>query len=188
MILMIDNFDSFTFNIVQYITQLGYRTEVFRNNAITVKEIEKLNPTHIVISPGPGRPISAGISKDVIHYFADKLPVLGVCLGHQAIAEVYGGKIIHAKSIMHGKISAIKHQGKGVFKDIPDSFNATRYHSLAVEKESLPSDLKITAQTEDGEIMGLQHKRYPVFGVQFHPESILSEHGYDILHNFLKIL
>ena len=185
MILMIDNFDSFTWNLVQYLFQLGYEVRVYRNNAITVEEIHKLNPDRIVISPGPGRPAEAGISMEVIRQFKGIKPILGVCLGHQAIGEVFGGKIVSAKAIMHGKISQIFHNGKGIFKGIPDRFNATRYHSLAIEPESFPkSELDITAKTQDGEIMGVQHLRLPIFGVQFHPESVLTEHGFILLKNF----
>ncbi len=187
MILMIDNYDSFTYNLVQYLGELGENLKVFRNDKITLKKIKALRPERIVISPGPGTPAEAGISKELIREFAGKVPVLGVCLGHQCIGEVYGGKVIPAKTLMHGKTSLIYHNSKGIFKNIPNPFEATRYHSLLVEKKSLPDCLEITAWTKQGEIMGLQHKKYPLFGVQFHPESILTKAGKDILRNFLKI-
>jgi len=187
MILMIDNYDSFTYNLVQYLGELGENLKVFRNDKITLKKIKALRPERIVISPGPGTPTEAGISKELIREFAAKVPVLGVCLGHQCIGEVYGGKVIPAKRLMHGKTSLIYHNSKGIFKNIPNPFEATRYHSLLVEKKSLPACLEITAWTKEGEIMGLQHKDYPLFGVQFHPESILTKAGKDILRNFLKV-
>jgi len=187
MILMIDNYDSFTYNLVQYLMELRQEVEVFRNDKIGIDEIRKLKPEKIVISPGPGRPEDAGISCRLIRAFADKIPILGVCLGHQAIGYVYGGRIVIAHKLMHGKTSAIYHDGKGIFKGIPNPFEATRYHSLLVEKKSLPRCLQITAWTKKGEIMGLRHKRYPLYGVQFHPESILTAFGKDILKNFLKI-
>ena len=187
MILMIDNYDSFTYNLVQYLGELGENLKVFRNDKITLKKIKALRPERIVISPGPGTPTEAGISKELIREFATKVPVLGVCLGHQCIGEVYGGKVIPAKRLMHGKTSLIYHNSKGIFKNIPNPFEATRYHSLLVEKKSLPACLEITAWTKEGEIMGLQHKDYPLFGVQFHPESILTKAGKDILRNFLKV-
>ena len=187
MILMIDNYDSFTYNLVQYLGELGENLKVFRNDKITLKKIKALRPERIVISPGPGTPAEAGISKELIREFAAKVPVLGVCLGHQCIGEVYGGKVIPAKRLMHGKTSLIYHNSKGIFKNIPNPFEATRYHSLLVEKKSLPACLEITAWTKEGEIMGLQHKDYPLFGVQFHPESILTKAGKDILRNFLKV-
>ena len=186
MILMIDNFDSFTFNLVQYMMQMKYVLEVVRNDAITLEEIRDKKPTHIVISPGPGRPDTAGISMDVIRTFKEDVPILGVCLGHQCIGQVFGGKVIHAKSIMHGKTSKIRHQGSGIFKGLPSPFTATRYHSLALSRDAFPNALDILADTEDGEIMGLRHKEYPVYGVQFHPESILSEQGIPLLRNFLE--
>lgn len=186
MVIMIDNFDSFTFNLVQYLIMLGCEVKVFRNNSVTIEELKELKPSHIVISPGPGVPSKAGISKDVISSFKGIVPVLGVCLGHQAIGEVFGGKIINSRFIMHGKMSSITHKGEGVLKNIQSPFQATRYHSLAVERESFPDVLKITAESEDNEIMALEHRSMPVFGVQFHPESILSENGFDILKNFLK--
>ncbi|MFA4966615.1 MAG: aminodeoxychorismate/anthranilate synthase component II [Candidatus Margulisiibacteriota bacterium] len=187
MILMIDNYDSFTYNLVQYLEELGEDLKVFRNDKITIPEIEKLNPSRIVISPGPGIPHDAGISEQVIKYFAGKKPILGVCLGHQAIGEVFGGKIIRAKSIMHGKISQIHHDGKTIFKGLPNPFPATRYHSLVVEKSSLPDIFEISAWTDDGEIMGLRHKEFKVEGVQFHPESILTSSGKTLLKNFLSL-
>ena len=187
MILMVDNYDSFTYNLVQYFGALGANMKVFRNDKITVNKIKKLKPEKIVISPGPGRPEDAGISCDVIREFAGKIPILGVCLGHQAIGYVYGGHIVGAKRLMHGKTSMIYHNRKGIFRGIPNPFEATRYHSLLVEKKSLPECLGITAWTKENEIMGLKHKKYPLWGVQFHPESILTRSGKDILANFLNI-
>ena len=187
MILMIDNYDSFTYNLVQYFGELGSDMKVFRNDKITINGIKKLKPEKIVISPGPGRPEDAGISPQVIKEFSGKIPILGVCLGHQAIGFVYGGKIVIAKRIMHGKTSKIHHNGKSIFKGLPNPFEATRYHSLLVEKKSLPKCLEIIAWTNQGEIMGLKHKDYPLWGVQFHPESILTLKGKDILANFLAI-
>jgi anthranilate synthase/aminodeoxychorismate synthase-like glutamine amidotransferase len=183
---MIDNYDSFTYNLVQYFGELGADIEVFRNDKITVSKIAKLKPKKIVISPGPGRPEDAGISCEIIRVFAGKIPILGVCLGHQAIGYVYGGRIVGAKKLMHGKTSMIYHNGKSIFKGIPNPFEATRYHSLLVEKKTLPECLEITARTKENEIMGLKHKKYPVWGVQFHPESILTKPGKDILANFLN--
>ena len=190
MLLMIDNYDSFTYNLVQYFGELGADIRVFRNDEITLEEIEAMAPEKIVISPGPCTPHEAGISVPAIKHFAGSIPILGVCLGHQSIGEAFGGKIIRAKHVMHGKISAIHHEGKGVFKDIENPFNATRYHSLVIEYESLPDCLELTSWTEneDGsleEIMGVRHKTLAVEGVQFHPESILSEHGHQMLKNFL---
>ncbi len=187
MILMIDNYDSFTYNLVQYLGELGQNLKVFRNDKISIEKIRKLKPERIAISPGPGTPSDAGISKDVIREFAGKIPLLGVCLGHQCIGEVFGGKIIQAKKLMHGKTSMIYHNEKGIFRGIPNPFEATRYHSLLVERKSLPNALEITAWTKQNEIMGLEHKQYPLFGVQFHPESILTKEGKNILKNFLKI-
>lgn len=187
MILMIDNYDSFTYNLVQYLEELGAKVGVFRNDKISLEGIKKINPDKIVISPGPGRPEDAGISCEVIREFSGKVPMLGVCLGHQAIGYVYGGKIKVADKIMHGKISLIYHNAKGIFKGIPNPFEATRYHSLLVERGSFPAALEITAWTKDKEIMGLKHKKYPVWGAQFHPESIMTKSGKDILANFLKI-
>jgi len=186
MLLMIDNYDSFTYNLVQYFGELGQDVRVFRNDQISVAEIDKLAPTHIVVSPGPCTPNEAGVSIDAIKAFAGKLPILGVCLGHQAIGQAFGGKVIHAKQLMHGKTSMVHHEGLGVFKGLPSPFEATRYHSLVVERETLPDCLQITAWTDDGEIMGLRHKEFVVEGVQFHPESILSQHGHDLLRNFLS--
>ena len=185
MLLMIDNYDSFTYNLVQYFGELGEDVRVYRNDAITLGEIARLNPERIVISPGPGNPSQAGVSLGVIREFAGKIPLLGVCLGHQSIGEAFGGKVVHAKKLMHGKVSPVRHNDVGVFRGLPNPVTCTRYHSLAVERESLPECLEITAWTEDGEIMGLRHKTLAVEGVQFHPESILTEHGHDMLKNFL---
>ena len=191
MILMIDNYDSFTYNLVQYFGELGADIRVYRNDEISLEEIETLAPDHIVVSPGPCTPTEAGISVPLIKHFAGAIPILGVCLGHQSIGEAFGGKVIRAKRVMHGKISAIHHEGQGVFRGLENPFNATRYHSLVIEKDSLPDCLEITAWTEnpDGsfeEIMGVRHKTLDVEGVQFHPESILSEHGHQMLRNFLE--
>jgi len=186
MLLMIDNYDSFTYNLVQYLGSLGAKVEVFRNDKITLNRIKKLKPKRIVISPGPGRPEDAGVSCTVIREFAGKIPILGVCLGHQCIGLVYGGVISGAKKLMHGKTSFIYHNQRDIFKGISNPFEATRYHSLIVERKSLPSCLQITAWTKDKEIMGLKHHKYPLWGVQFHPESILTKSGIEILSNFLK--
>ncbi|MFH1478175.1 MAG: aminodeoxychorismate/anthranilate synthase component II [Candidatus Omnitrophota bacterium] len=186
MILMIDNYDSFTYNLVQYLSELGEELLVFRNDKVTLKEIEKLGPSHIVISPGPGRPNDAGISKDVIRHFGKKTPILGVCLGHQCIAEVFGGKVVRAKHLMHGKTSMIHHTKNGIFKFIPTPFEATRYHSLIVDKKVFPKLLQLIAWTKDNEIMALKHKTYPVWGVQFHPESILTNYGKNLLKSFIS--
>ena len=186
MLLMIDNYDSFTYNIVQYFGELGEDVRVYRNDEITIAQIEALNPDRICISPGPKAPAQAGISVEVLRHFAGKKPILGVCLGHQAIGEAFGGKVIRAKQVMHGKTSLIAHTGVGVFKDIPSPFTVIRYHSLAIERASLPSCLEVTAWTDDGEIMGVRHREYDIEGVQFHPESILSEHGHALLKNFLE--
>ena len=186
MLLMIDNYDSFTYNLVQYLAELGEEVAVHRNDEIDLAEIHRLHPSHIVISPGPCTPNEAGISVPVINEFAGEIPILGVCLGHQSIGQAYGGKIIHAKELMHGKTSAMFHKGLGVFTALPSPFQATRYHSLVIEKASLPDCLEITAWTDDGEIMGVRHKTLPVEGVQFHPESILTEHGKALLANFLR--
>ncbi len=186
MIVMIDNYDSFTHNLVQYFSELGQEVVVHRNDKITVDQIKELSPQYIVLSPGPCTPKEAGISLEVVDFFKDKVPILGVCLGHQTIGQAFGGKIIHAKTIMHGKTSEIHHTNKGVFKDIKSPFIATRYHSLVVEKISCPNCFDITAWTEDDEIMSIKHKTMPIEGVQFHPESILSQYGHDLLLNFLK--
>ncbi len=185
MLLMIDNYDSFTYNLVQYFGELGADVRTYRNDEITLEQIEALKPDHICVSPGPCSPREAGISVDVLRHFAGKIPLLGVCLGHQAIGEAFGGKVIRAKQVMHGKTSLIAHTGVGVFKDLPSPFTVIRYHSLAIERSSLPSCLEVTAWTDDGEIMGVRHKDYDIEGVQFHPESILSEHGHALLKNFL---
>jgi len=185
MLLMIDNYDSFTYNLVQYLGELGEEIEVFRNDKISIPEIEKLDPEVLVISPGPGTPQDAGISLDVIQHFAGKIPLLGVCLGHQCIGESFGGKIVSAPTLMHGKTSSIHHTGKELFNGLPNPFEATRYHSLIIEKESLPDCLEINAWTGEQEIMGVRHKNQLLFGVQFHPESILTKEGKVLLNNFL---
>jgi anthranilate synthase component 2 len=186
MLLMIDNYDSFTYNIVQYFGELGEDVRTVRNDEITLEQIAELNPDRICVSPGPKSPKDAGVSVDVLREFAGKKPILGVCLGHQAIGEAFGGKIIRAKQVMHGKTSKIAHTGEGVFKGLPSPFTVIRYHSLAIERASLPSCLEVTAWTDDGEIMGVRHKEFDIEGVQFHPESILSEHGHAMLKNFLE--
>jgi len=186
MLLVIDNYDSFTYNLVQYFGELGEDVQVFRNDDITLEGVEKLNPARIVVSPGPCTPNEAGISVPAIKHFAGKIPILGVCLGHQSIGQAFGGKIVHAKQLMHGKTSAIHHKSSGVFTGLPADFSATRYHSLVIERESIPDCLEVTAWTDDGEIMGVRHKTLPVEGVQFHPESILTEHGHALLKNFLE--
>jgi anthranilate synthase component 2 len=187
MLLMIDNYDSFTYNLVQYFGELGADVHVVRNDEVTVPDIELLGPSHIVVSPGPCSPNEAGVSVAAIKYFSGRKPVLGVCLGHQAIGQAFGGRVVHAQTLMHGKTSAIEHRGQGVFAGLPTPFIATRYHSLAVERTSLPDCLEITAWTADGEIMGLRHRSLAVEGVQFHPESILTEHGHAMLKNFLSM-
>src|SRR3990170_1150411 len=187
MLLMIDNYDSFTYNLVQYLGELGEDIRVFRNDKITISEIEELNPERIVISPGPCTPKEAGISIDVIKHFAGKIHILGVCLGHQSIGAAYGGEIINAPRLMHGKTSIIHHDGKTIFEGLPNPFEATRYHSLIIKRETLPPVLEISAWTEDGIIMGVRHKEFIVEGVQFHPESILTKVGKDLLRNFLKL-
>ncbi len=192
MLLMIDNYDSFTYNVVQYFGELGADVKVFRNDEISVQDIEKLNPERLVISPGPCTPNEAGISVEAIKHFAGKLPILGICLGHQSIGQAFGGNIIRAGQVMHGKVSDVYHEDKGVFAGLNKPFTATRYHSLVIEKETLPDCLEVTAwtQNQDGsieEIMGVQHKTLPIQGVQFHPESILTQQGHDLLNNFLKI-
>lgn len=187
MILMIDNYDSFTYNLVQYLGELGEKLEVYRNDKISVDIIEKLAPSKIVISPGPGTPENAGISKEVVKNFSGKIPILGVCLGHQVIGEVFGAKIVRADQLMHGKTSEIHHDGKGVFKELPNPFTATRYHSLIIKKDTMPDCFEISAKTDDGIIMGIRHRVYPVEGVQFHPESILTSSGKQLLKNFLAL-
>ena len=186
MIVMIDNYDSFTYNLVQYFSELGQDVVVHRNDQITTNKIQELNPNYIVISPGPCTPKHAGISLEVVDFFKGKIPILGVCLGHQTIGQAFGGKITHAKTIMHGKTSKIYHNNEGVFKGIENQFIATRYHSLVIEKVSCPECFDITAWTEDDEIMGIKHKMFPIEGVQFHPESILSQYGHDLLRNFIE--
>ena len=186
MILVIDNYDSFTFNLVQYLGEMGQELKVYRNDAISVAEIEAIGPDSIVISPGPGRPEDSGIIIEAIKKFAGKIPVLGVCLGHQAIGAAFGGRIVSAPTIMHGKTSDVHHDGRTIFKDLPNPFRATRYHSLVVEPESFPEPLEITARTDDGVIMGLRHRQWNVEGVQFHPESILTDIGKKLLSNFVN--
>ncbi len=186
MLLMIDNYDSFTYNLVQYLGELGEDVQVYRNDQISVERIAELAPAHIVISPGPCTPNEAGVTVDTVKRLGGRIPILGVCLGHQGIGQAYGGRIVHAKRIMHGKTSMIHHTGAGVFAGLPNPFEATRYHSLVIERASMPDCLEITAWTDDGEIMGVRHKEFAVEGVQFHPESILTEHGHDLLRNFLK--
>lgn len=186
MLLMIDNYDSFTYNLVQYFGELGQDVRVYRNDALSLAQIGQLRPDYLVISPGPCAPGQAGISLAAIREYAGKIPLLGVCLGHQAIGEAFGGRVVHAKKLMHGKVSPVRHSGQGVFRDLPEPLTCTRYHSLAVERSSLPETLEVTAWTDDGEIMGLRHRQWPVEGVQFHPESILTERGHDLLNNFLE--
>ena len=184
MLVVIDNYDSFTYNLVQYLGELGQEIKVFRNDQVTLEEIRALNPDHIVISPGPGDPNDGGISLEVLREFGPTIPIFGVCLGHHCIGQAYGGKVVRAPRLMHGKVSRVYHNGDGVFSGVPSPFNATRYHSLIVE-EPIPDDLEVTAFTSQGEVMGVRHKEYPTVGVQFHPESILTEHGKRILQNFL---
>ncbi|HEY1772549.1 MAG TPA: aminodeoxychorismate/anthranilate synthase component II [Gammaproteobacteria bacterium] len=191
MILMLDNYDSFTYNLVQYLGELGVDVDVRRNDALKVADVAALKPAGMVISPGPGTPNDAGISVELVRELGGKFPILGVCLGHQAIGQAFGGKIVHAGRVMHGKVSRIRHTGKGVFRGLPDGFEATRYHSLVIAKDSVPDCLEVTAWTEDDrgvmeEIMGVRHKTLPIEGVQFHPESILTQHGHDLLRNFLQ--
>ncbi len=186
MLLLIDNYDSFTYNLFQYLCELGQDVRVVRNDKISIDAIAKLNPERIVISPGPGTPLDAGISIDTIRHFGPKLPILGVCLGHQCIGYAYGGTVAGAGEIMHGKSSMIKHDGKGIFAGLPNPFQAIRYHSLAVMRDSLPDCLEVTAETDGGIIMGLRHRKYPTEGVQFHPESIMTDVGKDLLRNFLN--
>ncbi len=186
MLLMIDNYDSFTYNLVQYFGELGEEVAVHRNDEITLDDIARLKPARIVVSPGPCTPNEAGVSVPLIREFSGKIPILGVCLGHQSIGQAFGGKIVHARQLMHGKTSLIRHEGQGVFRGLPQPFSATRYHSLVIERASLPDCLAVTAWTDDGEIMGVRHKTLAVEGVQFHPESILTEHGHQLLKNFLE--
>ena len=187
MILVIDNYDSFTYNLVQYLGELGQELKVFRNDEIDIAGIRKLKPSRIVISPGPGHPRDAAVSNEVIRELGPKLPILGVCLGHQCIGEAFGGHVVGAERLMHGKTSPIFHKGQGIFKGLDNPFIATRYHSLLVERSSFPKDLVITAETKEKEIMGLQHKKFPIYGVQFHPESILTTSGKQLLKNFLSL-
>ena len=186
MLILIDNYDSFTYNLVQYFGELGARIQVFRNDQVTLAEILTLHPTHLVISPGPGHPSQAGISPQVIRELGPHIPTLGVCLGHQCIGDVFGGRVVRAPRLMHGKTSPIHHQGDPLFRGVPSVFQATRYHSLIVDPDSLPAELEVIAHTAEGEIMALRHRTYPIVGVQFHPESILTPHGKQILHNFLS--
>ncbi len=186
MLLMIDNYDSFTYNLVQYLGELGETVKVVRNDEMSAGEIEALAPQRIVLSPGPCTPNEAGVSLELIGRFAGRVPILGVCLGHQAIGQAFGGKVVHAKTLMHGKVSLIHHLGQGVFRGLPTPYEATRYHSLAIERSSCPAELEITAWTDDGEIMGVRHRSLAVEGVQFHPESILTQHGHALLKNFLE--
>ncbi|MBN1865402.1 MAG: aminodeoxychorismate/anthranilate synthase component II [Victivallales bacterium] len=189
MILMIDNYDSFTYNIVQYLGELGSRPQVYRNDAVSLEDLEKIGFEALVVSPGPCSPAEAGISCDAIRLCSGKgIPVFGICLGHQCIGEVFGGKVVHAPYLMHGKVSQIVHDGKGVFKGIPNRFDATRYHSLTIEPESCPGCLDVCARTDDGVIMGVRHSTLPVHGVQFHPESVITEHGHEIIRNFLDLV
>jgi anthranilate synthase/aminodeoxychorismate synthase-like glutamine amidotransferase len=185
MVLMIDNYDSFTFNLVQYLSELGAEVRVVRNDELTVESIETMAPSHLVLSPGPCTPNEAGITLQTIERLAGRIPILGVCLGHQAIGQAFGGKVVRAKQVMHGKVSRVRHDEKGLFRKIPNDFVATRYHSLVVERSSLPACLEISAQSEDGEIMGLRHRQLAVEGVQFHPEALLTQHGHRLLQNFL---
>jgi anthranilate synthase/aminodeoxychorismate synthase-like glutamine amidotransferase len=186
MIAVIDNYDSFTYNLVQYLEELGAKVRVFRNDELTPDELERLAPSHVVLSPGPGTPDGAGITLSLIERLAGRVPLLGVCLGHQAIGQAFGAKVVRAARVMHGKVSRIRHDACGVFAGIPDDFTATRYHSLVVERGSLPDCLAVTAQSEDGEIMGLRHRSVRAEGVQFHPEALLTEHGHRMLHNFIE--
>lgn len=185
MLLFIDNYDSFTYNIVQYFAELGQEVAVRRNDDITLEEIEALNPQYLVIGPGPCSPKEAGISVAAMRHFAGRLPIMGVCLGHQTIGEAFGGRIVRAKTLMHGKVSPVSHSGKGMFKGLRNPVTCTRYHSLVIDRNTMPECLEVTAWTEDGEIMGVRHKEYAVEGVQFHPEALLTEHGHDMLNNFL---
>ena len=186
MLLMIDNYDSFTYNLVQYFGELGERVTVYRNDQLTLNDVDALAPSHVVISPGPCTPNEAGISVDLVREYGARIQILGVCLGHQSIAQAYGGNIVRAPTLMHGKTSMISHEGESLFGEIPTPFQATRYHSLVVEESSLPDCFEITARADDGEIMGIAHRAHPVVGVQFHPESILTQYGHKMLHNFLQ--
>jgi anthranilate synthase component 2 len=186
MILVLDNYDSFTYNLVQYLGELGAEVKVVRNDEVTVEDVAAMAPERIVISPGPGTPDDAGISLGLIERLGARVPILGVCLGHQAIGQAFGGKVVRARRVMHGKVSRIRHDGRGVFAGVPDDFVATRYHSLVVARDALPAALEVTAQSEDGEIMGLRHRSLALEGVQFHPEALLTEHGHQMLENFLK--
>ena len=186
MILLVDNYDSFVYNLARYVRELGGDPVVKRNNELTVAQAGRMAPSHIIISPGPCTPNEAGISTDLIRELGERIPILGVCLGHQCIGAAYGAEIVRAKRPMHGKTSPVRHSGTGVFQDLPNPLTATRYHSLAIAAEALPEELAVTASAPDGEIMGVAHRRFPVHGVQFHPESILTEHGYDLLRNFLS--
>ena len=187
MLVMIDNYDSFTYNLVQYLGELGQVIKVYRNDQITVDEVEKLSPERIVVSPGPCTPREAGVSNEIIQRFAGRVPLLGVCLGHQCIGHVFGGEVVRAPRLMHGKTSMIRHDGKTIYEGLPNPFEATRYHSLIIRRETLPGCLEVTAETEEGEIMGVRHRTYPIWGGQFHPESILTEHGRPMLRNFLAL-
>lgn len=186
MLLMIDNYDSFTYNLVQYLGELGQEVRVFRNDEIGLDDIERLAPDYLMVSPGPCTPDEAGISIAAIRHFAGRIPLLGICLGHQSIGQAFGGRIVHARQLMHGKVSPVSHTGQGVFAGLPTPVTCTRYHSLVIERDSLPACLEITAWTDDGEIMGVRHRELAVEGVQFHPESILTEHGHAMLDNFLR--
>ena len=186
MLLMIDNYDSFTYNLVQYLGELGEDVRVFRNDEISLSEVVGMKPDRVVLSPGPCTPNEAGITLGLIDILAGRIPILGVCLGHQAIGQAFGGKVVRAKQVMHGKTSQIEHAGQGVFRNLPAGFVATRYHSLVIERETLPECLEITASSEDGEIMGLRHRQHAIEGVQFHPEAILTQHGHQLLENFLR--
>jgi len=186
MLLMIDNYDSFTYNLVQYLGELGADVHVYRNDALTLEQVAAWEPEKIVISPGPCTPDQAGISVPLVQRFAGRIPILGVCLGHQAIGQAFGGRIVRAQRVMHGKVSAVTHDGGGVFGDVPSPLTATRYHSLAIERATMPACLAITATADDGEVMGVRHREWPVEGVQFHPEAILTEHGHALLRNFLE--
>ncbi|NPB07086.1 MAG: aminodeoxychorismate/anthranilate synthase component II [Aquificae bacterium] len=185
-VLMIDNYDSFTYNLVQYLSELGADVKVYRNDEITLEQVKELNPDAVVVSPGPCTPKEAGISVPLIKRFYREIPILGVCLGHQSIGYAFGGEVVRAKRLMHGKTSQITHTGEGIFEGLPSPFTAVRYHSLALKEDTLPPELKVVARSEDGEVMAVMHERYPLYGVQFHPESVLSEYGYELLRNFLK--